>query len=334
MVNLGLFAGLSSARATGISADGMNISLRGENASFGPIAALGWSSPRGFFALSSPVNSGPEAQAVSGNGAVFVGNLTAGAARGYRWTSAGIEPLGVLPNRTTSNAYAVNFDGSVIVGVCGFSTEARGFRWVAGTGMTDIGAVAGGTATIPLGVSNDGKVITGFCYAPGGYPGFQWTQATGMRELGRGFGGSFAQGQCVSGDGYLIGGYAGNRAMFWTPDTGPIDLADHLISLGVDLSEWSNLLSVRAVNFNGTVLVGRGLSATGVDGAFLVHIPPIPHARCSADFNEDGLMTLQDIFEFLRAYFDADPRADFDQSGATSVEDVFAFLGAFFRGCS
>jgi T5SS/PEP-CTERM-associated repeat protein len=79
-------------------------------------------------------------------------------------------------------------------------------------------------------------------------------------------------------------------------------------------------------------------------GQFLTtHLPTGFHVRytntsaevvyCPADFNDSGTVTVQDIFEFLAAYFGNDPRADFNASGAISVQDIFDFLAAYFAGC-
>jgi hypothetical protein len=57
--------------------------------------------------------------------------------------------------------------------------------------------------------------------------------------------------------------------------------------------------------------------------------PPI----CPADFNGVGGVTVQDLFDFLTAYFTADPRADFNHAGGVTVQDVFDFLAAYFVGC-
>jgi hypothetical protein len=54
---------------------------------------------------------------------------------------------------------------------------------------------------------------------------------------------------------------------------------------------------------------------------------------CSADFNCSGGLSVQDIFDFLAAYFSGDPRADFNGSGVISVQDIFDFLAAYFAGC-
>lgn len=55
---------------------------------------------------------------------------------------------------------------------------------------------------------------------------------------------------------------------------------------------------------------------------------------CLADFNNSGQVSIQDVFDFLAAYFAADPRADFNADGAVSVQDVLDYLGAYFVGCS
>jgi hypothetical protein len=54
---------------------------------------------------------------------------------------------------------------------------------------------------------------------------------------------------------------------------------------------------------------------------------------CAADFNQSQQLSVQDIFEFLAAYFAHDLAADFNSSGSLSVQDIFDFLGAYFAGC-
>jgi hypothetical protein len=56
-----------------------------------------------------------------------------------------------------------------------------------------------------------------------------------------------------------------------------------------------------------------------------------PH--CPADFNENGTATVQDIFDFLAAYFAGTPGADFNGTGGITVQDIFDFLAAYFTGC-
>jgi hypothetical protein len=71
-----------------------------------------------------------------------------------------------------------------------------------------------------------------------------------------------------------------------------------------------------------TITVTGTLVATGT-------VPP----ACPADFNMAGGVTVQDIFDFLAAYFGSDPRADFNGAGGITVQDIFDFLAAYFTGC-
>lgn len=66
----------------------------------------------------------------------------------------------------------------------------------------------------------------------------------------------------------------------------------------------------------------------GIDGSEL-HVLNV----CRADFNNLGGITVQDIFDFLAAYFIGSDTADFNQSGTTTVQDIFDFLSAYFTGC-
>lgn len=62
--------------------------------------------------------------------------------------------------------------------------------------------------------------------------------------------------------------------------------------------------------------------------------PPFgPCPFCPADMNGDGLATVQDIFDFLDAWFARDLRADINHVGGVTVQDIFDFLTAYFVGC-
>ncbi len=54
---------------------------------------------------------------------------------------------------------------------------------------------------------------------------------------------------------------------------------------------------------------------------------------CPADFNNSGGLTVQDIFDFLAAYFASDPAADFNGEIGLTVQDIFDFLEGYFTGC-
>ena len=54
---------------------------------------------------------------------------------------------------------------------------------------------------------------------------------------------------------------------------------------------------------------------------------------CKSDFNCTGGTSVQDIFDFLGAWFANNIAADFNGSGAVTVQDIFDFLAAWFSGC-
>jgi len=55
---------------------------------------------------------------------------------------------------------------------------------------------------------------------------------------------------------------------------------------------------------------------------------------CPVDFNHSGSIGVQDIFDFLAAYFAGEFRADFNRSSSVTVQDIFDFLAAYFAGCA
>jgi subtilisin-like proprotein convertase family protein len=53
---------------------------------------------------------------------------------------------------------------------------------------------------------------------------------------------------------------------------------------------------------------------------------------CRADFSQAGGVTIQDVFDYLGAFFAGSSAADFN-GGGVSVQDIFDFLSAYFAGC-
>jgi hypothetical protein len=116
--------------------------------------------------------------------------------------------------------------------------------------------------------------------------------------------------------------------------------------LFADLAHWQlQLVSGSAARNAGTSSVnGRTAPPTDREGA----VRPAPRDAsaydigayeftpapvCPADFNGVGGVSVQDVFDFLAAYFAALPGADFNGVGGVSVQDVFDFLAAYFSGC-
>lgn len=54
----------------------------------------------------------------------------------------------------------------------------------------------------------------------------------------------------------------------------------------------------------------------------------------AADYNRSGIITVQDIFDFLNSWFVGDPSADFNHVNGLEVQDIFDFLVSWFAGCS
>jgi hypothetical protein len=60
---------------------------------------------------------------------------------------------------------------------------------------------------------------------------------------------------------------------------------------------------------------------------------PDPSPCCPANFNGYGGVNVQDLYDFLTAWFIQDPTADFDGSGVVTTIDVLEFLRVWIGGC-
>ena len=108
-----------------------------------------------------------------------------------------------------------------------------------------------------------------------------------------------------------------------TPGTYNVAVSDAVTAGGIALDgELSSNSSAALPSGNGQP---GGIAAY----SFTVDAPP----PCAADFNTSGAATVQDIFDFLAAWFAGQISADFNHSGAVSVQDIFDFLAAWFAGC-
>lgn len=134
-----------------------------------------------------------------------------------------------------------------------------------------------------------------------------------------------------SDDIWNYGTLATGRAVVWKPSLGPrpLSLECVLDGFGVPATGW-RLISVRGCSDDGLTLVGVGVNPDGRLEAWRATIPRVPN---SADINGSGDFTVQDIFDFLSAYFAGDLIGDFNGSGSATVQDIFDFLAAYFAGC-
>ena len=91
--------------------------------------------------------------------------------------------------------------------------------------------------------------------------------------------------------------------------------------------------SCLAVLPTGDLVVGGTFERAGAEVSVHFATWSVGSPICAADFDCSGAASVQDIFDFLAAYFGNNPRADFNHSGAISVQDIFDFLSAYFAGC-
>ena len=54
--------------------------------------------------------------------------------------------------------------------------------------------------------------------------------------------------------------------------------------------------------------------------------------RHRSDCDEDGSVSVNDIFTFINWFMSGSSSADFDRSGTVNTDDIFEFLGAWFAG--
>ena len=345
MVDLGTPSGQAESVMLGVSGDGRtavgfgaNFQLGGDGLSL-PVR---WRSAEGMMALATlPQADVSFASAANADGSVVVGQENLRGADGFiadvavRWTSeGGIEDLGFLNGVLDSTAAAVSADGSVVVGISTIDASNHifhAFRWTSAEGMVDLGTLPGGTSSFANGISADGLVIVGSSDSSA----IRWTRIGGMVSLSGLPGASASSAEAVSSDGSVVVGlsYFGNQephAVFWTAKLGPVDLKTYLIALGVDLAGWE-LYWVTSVSSDGLTMVGSGSQDGGVTReGWVATLPSFCHG---GDFNHSGTVNVQDVFDFLAAWFAGSPSADFNHAGPPVLRDIFAFLKAWLAGC-
>jgi hypothetical protein len=74
------------------------------------------------------------------------------------------------------------------------------------------------------------------------------------------------------------------------------------------------------------------LGNMGIGCSSIASVSTAP-STCAADFNNSGSVTVQDIFDFLAAYFSNSTTADVNDSGSVTVQDIFDYLALYFAGC-
>jgi len=275
MVGLGdLSGGNFGSTAWGVNADGSVVV--GYSGGIIGDEAFRWTQAGGMVGLGY-LNSDDdlsEAHAVSADGSVvvgFSGSYIGGEA--FRWTEAdGMVGLGA-----GSYARGVNADGSVVVGSAYLDNGYEAFRWTEAGGLVGLGYLAGGSFDSEArGVSADGSVVVGDGYSSSGPEAFRWTEAGGMVGLGDLSGGVFSSRvRGVNADGTVVVGESssdnGSEGYRWTQDGGMVSIAQWLEMAGVSLGAVS-LTGARAVNADGSVVVGKGDFGNGGREAYIARV--------------------------------------------------------------
>lgn len=162
-------------------------------------------------------------EAISADGQTVVGwSRVASTGRGqaFRWSQAtGVQALAMPAGTLSSAAYAVNADGTVVVG----GTSLGAFRWTLATG-TEILPTNGVWPQDATAVSSDGTIIGGTGDLAGHGQAFRWTAGSGTIALGNLPTDDTSRVYAMSGDGAVMTGWARysgqqQRAYRWSAHT-------------------------------------------------------------------------------------------------------------------
>ena len=196
---------------------------------------------------------------VTPDGAVLVGQTSAGAACYWRWQ---LDPAPVPIGGDW--AVAVSDDGTVIAGnidhpVTGNQVAAR---WTAQTGWVSLdGFDDCGSTSTAYDISGDGKQIVGLAWINCNARGFRWTEGVGMEELEKL---ALGNNRCstISSDGAVMGGFA--------QVGGFIDRTPAVWAADTSGQIWNPAMlgEVNGLDNDGSVQLGTGTTA-GFSTAFM-----------------------------------------------------------------
>lgn len=106
------------------------------------------------------------------------------------------------------------------------------------------------------------------------------------------------------------------------------------LQYGVDLDSDGGKDLVVLTNVSTGPFPSSSGGGRGDRGVPLPVVKPIrSRAMCRGDFNGVGGVTIQDLFDFLNAWFSGQPSGDFNGVGGLTIQDVFDFLAAWFSPC-
>ena len=120
----------------------------------------------------------------------------------------------------------------------------------------------------------------------------------------------------------------------------PCDLNASVSSMQIDSARLNGTIKPSAAGSDVTGQLRGGMWVGGpgatwgrLDFFVLIVGTAAPGGGCTADFNHSGAASVQDIFDFLAAWFAGNSAADVNGAGGVTVQDIFDFLAAWFAGC-
>jgi len=280
-------AGTAGSLSYDVTSDG-SVAAVGLGIGFTPFAVLWQDGAAQLLEDYPPATGGARAEAISANAGVIAGTAIAPAGVGFqavRWING---QVGALAGG--SMALAISNDGGVIAGFGGiFPGIIVPILWI-DEEPEYLGALYSfSPLTEPRGISGSGEVVVGFALLgpsrdEDGFEAFRWEDGV-YEPLGDLPGGGVIGSEAVdaSYDGRIIVGSGTTdcmgeectRAIFWNEQLVPIDLQDHLDSLGVDTTGWT-LVSAEAVSDDGLTIVGTGINPDGFDEGYVAFLPEPP----------------------------------------------------------
>ena len=272
--------------ATGVSANGKVVVGFSESQS--GREAFMWSEETGMVGLGDLPGGlfGSEAGAVSADGSTVVGGAQSSVGpRAFIWTAAsGMQALSGAAGIWMEHASGVSADGSVVSG----SGPSIALRWTASGGFEIVEATTGSTAQ---GMSPNGDFVVGHRSGFAGIDGFLWAEGAGSMSLGGSPGTTYGNSPvAVDREGGVVainslGFMPNDKASMWTSASGQVVLVeDYLLGHGAPQVTGWNLNYCGSVSLDGKVIVGGGISPSGVSEAWVAHLEPVTMQVVSSSF--------------------------------------------------
>jgi hypothetical protein len=118
------------------------------------------------------------------------------------------------------------------------------------------------------------------------------------------------------------GGTTWLPTLSWNPSNKATN-TDETLTVSLHNPANSSQVKIRFGDRNSGWWAISGLSINGTVGT------PV----CRPDFNHNGILEVQDIFDFLNGWFSGSITTDYNLNGILEVQDIFDFLNSWFAGC-